>query len=130
MIVFNIIIHQISTNGLISFGSPFSSGQIEPFPQFTPLIEPFWADLEVREENGGAIFYRIDQNLLTLNSITSEVSALNADFSSFSPSYAVIITWFNANLKDNSGILVKENLLYLYCYHVARNIMIQIQRCH
>ena len=65
----------MNTNGVISFGSPFTLSYIRSFPLSgnDQIIAPYWADVDTR--GTGQIFYRqsTDPNLLARAS--SEIQA-------------------------------------------------------
>ena len=82
---------QVSTNGLLSFRSPFTSFSSRPFPLLSSaLIAPFWDDLNVR--NGGQILFRLSDNDALLNRVGSTINdALDDDF--FYPGLLFVATW-------------------------------------
>ncbi|MEM8585169.1 MAG: nidogen-like domain-containing protein, partial [Bacteroidota bacterium] len=50
----------INTNGNISFGGPLSAFSSTGFPTSTPMVAPFWADVDTRNTLGGQIYYKIN----------------------------------------------------------------------
>ena len=99
----------MSTNGLLSFGTPFTSHSPELFPfDGQVLISPFWADINtgvVGIDTGvqGRIFYRFSS---ITSSIRNQLGLYIRD-SSFSPSLIFIATWdgvaeFGSNGQDVS----------------------------
>ena len=81
---------QVSTNGILSFGSSFTQFQPLPFP-FTspPLIAPFWADFDLQK--GGSVYYRQTAQPDILQQIEFAVS--RASGLQFRPTLAFIATW-------------------------------------
>lgn len=81
---------QVSTNGILSFGSSFTRFQPTPLP-FTspPLIAPFWADVDLRK--GGSVFYR----QTTQSDILQQIAIATLQISGFQfvPTLAFIATW-------------------------------------
>ncbi len=88
---------QISTNGLISFGSSFSSFRASGLPSTTaPIIAPLWADYDFRDS--GAIYYRISQDMNILSYVASLLSTMNPGLVTFQPRLCIIVTWSSASL--------------------------------
>ncbi len=92
---------QISTNGLISFDrnfSQFRSYTVSPFPRtsspYLPLIAPLWADFNFRDS--GIIYYRLATDENTLEAVADVIASLNSDYSQFTPTLAVVVTWFQS----------------------------------
>ena len=81
---------QVSTNGILSFGSNFTRFNPVPFP-FTspPLIAPFWADFDLRR--GGDVYYRQTAQRDILEQIAFFGS--RAGGFQFQPTLAFIVTW-------------------------------------
>ncbi len=103
---------QMSTNGLISFNDPFLSHIVMPFPRSSapllPLIAPLWSDFNFRET--GTLYYRVTNDSTILNRISQEIEILNSDFTSYQPTQAVIVTWFQATSNQND---VDEVIIYV-----------------
>ena len=89
---FNFFI-QVSTNGVLSFRTPFLDFSPVPFPlQFRndSLIAPFWDDSD--SSSGGQVFYRFTSDEAILGEISANISdAFGVDFT---PVSAFIATWF------------------------------------
>ena len=82
---------QVSTNGVVSFGAPFTSFASRPFPLSTSdvLIAPFWDVSNV--QNGGQILFRLSDNQTLLNEVGSTINdTLEFDFT---PTMLFIVTW-------------------------------------
>ena len=82
---------QVSTNGVVSFGSHFSNYNSRHFPLSTgdKLIAPFWDNSNVR--NGGQVLFRLSDNQTLLNQVGSTINdALEFDFT---PTMLFIVTW-------------------------------------
>ena len=89
----------MSTNGLLSFRSPFGSPRVENFTNsFTrfgdPIVAPYWRDLEPEELRGrGNIFTRITNDADLLNETAALIESLNPGITGFRPQQAVIVTF-------------------------------------
>ena len=94
---------QISTNGLISLGEPFDFHIHEDIPRFSPpyvpLIAPFWADFNFRD--AGAIYYRETDDPAVLK--------LAEERTGFSPTMAVVVTWFQSQLLGQQSVVCYSN---------------------
>ncbi len=59
------VILQVGTNGIISFGEPFTSPSPQSFPTVYPfihekyLLAPFWADVDISYNGVGSIKYEV-----------------------------------------------------------------------
>ena len=87
------IILQVNTNGVISFGSPFTHSLIISFPlsESDQIIAPYWADVDTR--GTGQIFYRqsTDPNLLARAS--SEIQAAYPSSQNVTVTSLFITSW-------------------------------------
>ena len=82
---------QVSTNGVVSFGTDFTDSISRPFPLSTSdiLLAPFWDDSDV--EIGGQILFRLSDNQTLLNQVGSIINdSLEYDFT---PTMLFIVTW-------------------------------------
>ena len=99
----NLHLTQISTNGLISFGSPFTSFSPVLFPQYNGtdvfrhyIIAPYWADHNT--ERGGFVswkIYNLGESYFS-NSIIESVNTFirtNTDNSGFVGSLVFVANW-------------------------------------
>ena len=92
---------QISTNGLVSFQSPFSSFNPSSFPITpVPVIAPLWADFDFRET--GTVYYRVSTDEATLARVSRMINDSNPDFHEFIPSLCAVVTWSEATLFANT----------------------------
>ena len=86
----------MSTNGLLSFGLPFThftSGGLNFDSVFSPpLIAPFWDDVDVRND-GGTIYYRQDNTSSIVEQIQQDISLQFHNIGFFYPSLVFIATW-------------------------------------
>ncbi len=85
---------------------------MERFPRqlapLLPLIAPLWADFNFRE--AGSLYYRVTNDSTTLRRATQEISRENQDFSNYSPTLAIVVTWFEAVLlQDNTFSVISNN---------------------
>ena len=60
------------------------------------MIAPLWADFNFR--NGGTLYYRIEVKQNVLDMISEKLAAQNQDYEAYSPTLAVIVTWFESTL--------------------------------
>jgi hypothetical protein len=105
----------VNTNGLISFNVGVSSFTPVAFPLREIIgVAPFWNDIDTRK--GGDIFYREVLDANTLNIIGNDIRRVFADFSSFRPLWAYIVTWVdvaafsgNTNKKNTFQAVVVTN---------------------
>ncbi len=101
-----IFVLQISTNGLILFGhaDEFKSHAVTIFPRlgspFLPLVAPFWVDLNFRDY--GTVFYRMTDDSSILDAVTSR---LHSAYSEFTPTLAVVVTWFQSRLLRRDALV-------------------------
>ena len=81
------IIMQVSTNGVVSFGTNFNDHDSRPFPLSTSdiLITPFWED-----SNVGLVLFRLSDHQTLLNEVGSTINdTLEFDFT---PTMLFIVT--------------------------------------
>ena len=86
---------QINENGILSFRSTFSDTfiqEFDSFSRFTPLIAPFWTDLD-QNRFGGRILFRVTQDVSTLERAGNLTGQQFPDLD-FAPTDVVIVTWF------------------------------------
>jgi len=80
----------INTNGVVSFLSPINKqNPAKKFPISTPLISPFWSDINTLI--GGRIYYRESSSSSDLNQAKSDIARIYS--SVFNVSRVYIITW-------------------------------------
>ena len=85
---------QISTNGLISFGTSFTSFIPRLFPISTPVIAPYWDDIDLR--GLGELRYTIitpATNLSLCNQVNSYLTTSTG--SSVSVQWMLWAYWYN-----------------------------------
>ena len=82
---------QVSTNGVISFGIPFTRAGplIFPLPR-PPLVAPFYHDINL--VRGGTIYYRQTTDDGLLETVRRRIMELS-DLRDFKPSLLFIVTW-------------------------------------
>ena len=106
--------HQVNSNGVLSFRDPLSACcGAQSFPRDSLVITPFWHD--VNTENGGEIFYRqtADPELL---------DALNALLPNFEPTLLFITTWSRVAPYPAPNMVARimhVNYSYMYVYNNA-----------
>ena len=100
---------KVSTNGFISFGGEFVEDSFDVGLFFDgvpyPMIAPLWADFNFREE--GTIYYRVTNDKEILDKIAKRIARHNFDYTHYSPTVAVIITWFQSRLFESSTVVVR-----------------------
>ena len=108
---------QVATNGVVSFQSEFTEFLISAFPTATvPVIAPLWADFDFR--SAGSVYYRVTRDSATTARARDLVIEANPEFSGFSPSFCVVVTWSQANLfSNNITVSVMCMLIYNMHYH-------------
>ena len=87
---------QVNTNGVISFGSSFtspsSSGSNFNDARSDPIIAPFWDDVNII--NGGTIYYRQEFDPLIRDLVNQEINSIfPAEFPPFQASLVFVATW-------------------------------------
>jgi len=90
---------QVSTNGLISFQSPYSSHIPNQFTSTfgnIVIVAPFWADFN--PSANGAVFYRTTSEELVLNQAAEMITSIDKNFSSYHPTLAIVATWYRVPL--------------------------------
>ena len=80
---------QVSTNGFFAFEE---TGIQQPLGN--TIIAPLWADFNFRLE--GNLFYRVANDNITLNAIVERISQRNSAYADYTPTEAVIVTWFQS----------------------------------
>ena len=78
---------QVSTNGLISFGTSFSDTSARMFPIEVPVVAPYWSDIVTAN---GSVSYRI-ADVTTLQTISNFISSREGVV--FSGSLALVVRW-------------------------------------
>ena len=73
-----------------------------PFPIVTPvpMIAPLWVDFQF--VTSGATYYRVTYEPDTLNKVVEVITDLNPALSDYQPALAVIVTWFEPRLHDET----------------------------
>lgn len=84
--------YQVNTNGVLSFRSPFTQFSPQRFPLCcTPLIAPFWDDVNIRRF--GNIFYRQTTNATLLQRARNRLQESFPSTGNFTPTFLFIATW-------------------------------------
>ena len=84
---------QVSSNGLISFGNPFTSFNPQHFPigiNFA-VVAPFWSDVDISNGVGNIYYhlYRDAQSPLVLHA-SEELTSFTGNFNS---TWLMVVTW-------------------------------------
>lgn len=87
---------QVNTNGVISFGTSFTStssnGVNFDRTDTPPIIAPFWDDINTI--NGGTIYYRVDTDPIIRDLVNQEILAqYPAEFPPFQATLVFVATW-------------------------------------
>ena len=86
-----------------------------------PLIAPFWADYSFRES--GTIYYRVVNDSMTLSHVAQKIANASVAFRGYTPTSAVIITWFQSKvfrLQSNLVDLVNSSHSYTFVEYLGR----------
>lgn len=79
---------------------PFNSYNPSSFPRTSPpilpLVAPIWADFNFK--SSGTIYYGVHENDDISDHITSMIARSNSDFLDYTPTLAIIVTWFQSSL--------------------------------
>lgn len=98
----------MSSNGLVSFNSPYLSWWPIPFPYgrtFVPIIAPYWTDLDFRNRNfdSSKIYYQTYSNEnvgnraeIMLDMFTDRLRSYVDEDVDFVPEWMTVITWNEA----------------------------------
>jgi autotransporter-associated beta strand protein len=85
----------VNTNGLVSFNAavPVYSGLPLPYSS-TPVIAPFWADVDTRSTQSGQVWRRTVNDLPTMASLAQRIQgAMPGGSAGFTPTFAQVVTW-------------------------------------
>lgn len=87
---------QVNNNGLITFDAQLNEYKPKRFPlaENTPLIAPFWADVDVSPEwSKGNVWYRQDQSSSLLRKASEEIREYFISQRNFQANWVFIATW-------------------------------------
>ncbi|XP_056012711.1 sushi domain-containing protein 2-like [Ostrea edulis] len=96
----------VNNNGLITFDEQLNEYKPQSFPlnQNTPLIAPFWADVDVsRDWNNGIIWYRQEYNSDLLTRASGEIQSYFISQRNFQANWLFIATWDKVGFYGASG---------------------------
>lgn len=84
---------QVNNNGDITFSTSLTQYTSQSFPisGSHKIIAPFWKDIYTRY--GGSLWYRTTTNKSVLQQGSNETRALFPEFTDFSASWMMIVTW-------------------------------------
>ena len=110
----------MNTNGVVSFNTPETRFVSEPFPlEGSPMLTPFWGDVDTRGVGAGEIRYRQTSDAALLSQARADVLAVYPTFASFNPTNLLIATW-NAvghfNSLDSFTGLVGPSFSYVFLH--------------
>ena len=95
----------MSSNGFISLQQENDRLTYEPFPfpitAPVAMIAPLWADLQF--VTSGAVYYRVTYKPDTLDQVVEIITDLNPALSNYQPAQAMIVTWFEPRLHDETS---------------------------
>lgn len=94
-ILMRVIMWQVGTNGLVSFGASYNSFFNQQFPgsssiSFRYLVAPFWDDVDTRGGNG-QVYYEVHQSGHFLNQVSSFIRKIKP--SSFQGTWMLVVYW-------------------------------------
>jgi len=97
----------INNNGNLSFDSGFCSFTSTGFPvSGFPMVAPFWADVDTRNEISGVVYYRLEANRLTV--IWDHVGYFSA--------HGDLLSTFQVIITDGTDPLVGIGNNVCFCY--------------
>ena len=88
----------------MTFREPLNSFDTRPFPRTLlplPLIAPLW--VHSVHSLSGPIYHRVAEDQQTLSQVAAMVVREDPGLEGYSPSVAVIISWFEARLLEDSA---------------------------
>lgn len=86
----------VANNGAISFVNGLSAYNGQPFPVSylnTPMLAPYWADVDTRAANGGTVWFRTSQDANFLKTISTDIGNSYLGGSTFNATFAQVVTW-------------------------------------
>jgi hypothetical protein len=84
----------VNTNGVISFNGAETGFVAQPFPIIgSPMLAPFWGDVDTLGEQGGEIRYRQTNDSALLSQARADVREVYPTFTAFNPTRLLIATW-------------------------------------
>ena len=105
---------QISSNGLISFGSRFTSFVPQSFPIPSNVIAPYWDDIDLR--NKGVVRYAtVTQSHSTLSCLLDQTNNLieNQEKVEFNATWLLVARWIDVcPYGDNACLEVCMHTLF------------------
>lgn len=113
IIIVQMAVLQVNTNGVVSFGEPEDGFISEPFPiDGTALLTPFWGDVDTRGLESGTICYLLTSDPALLSRARDDVLAVSPTYTFFNPTQLLIATWDHVAHFDstiNPDGLVRES---------------------
>ena len=101
---------QINNNGPISFDQTMTRYTPWPFPVrgSPPLLTAYWADVDTRPSNGGAVYYRATTNQPLLDRASAHITGLFTQARrTFEATHLFIATWLRVGYYEQHTNLVK-----------------------
>ena len=80
--------------------------------QAPPMIAALWANFMF--DMTGAVYYRVSNDPDTLNQVVSMITDLNPKLTGYSPTMAVIVTWFRSQEESNERVSSAYIIAYTY----------------
>ncbi|XP_076455436.1 protein mesh-like [Babylonia areolata] len=95
----------VNNNGVISFLQELRGYRPKTFPleEDTPIIAPFWADVDV-DKVGGTVWYRESRAPDVLARASEDVHAYSSQFKRFRARWAFVATWDNVGFYGASEL--------------------------
>ena len=120
------VFFQISSNGLVSFGVPYTSYIPKLFPIDRPVVAPFWDDIDL---NGlGNMSYNIFNSTSSSNAIQKVNNFVSLEENlTFSADWILVVQWLNVCPWTNSqcnGINVSLNIFCIYHVYLFYSLIV------
>ncbi|GFO48993.1 sushi, nidogen and egf-like domain-containing protein 1 [Plakobranchus ocellatus] len=92
---FYLLYVQVNNNGIISFLRELRSYNPQKFPleDTTPLIAPYWADVDITLTNSGNVWYRQTMDAQVCAKANEEIRAYHPYYKNFHSSWVFVATW-------------------------------------
>ena len=98
----------VNTNGNITFGSPLSTYSALGFPTSTPMIAPFWADVDTRGSGSGSVWFKVFADRLVV--VWSRVGYFSSQYDKKNTFQLVIKANTAANFSGNDVLISYDDM--------------------
>ena len=109
---------QVSSNGLISFGSQYASFTPQTFPISVNVVAPYWDDINLREK--GVVRYAVITHShptlsLWLNRTNELIKKKNNHYEEFKASWLLVARWIDVcPYRDEDCLEVGLNIMHMF----------------